>query len=745
MAEQRRLAVNKMGGPPIPRPASAAVALTPKEVFGILRRHVLLIVSLTILGFIIGGAAWYLLKRYTPKYTAQTFIRVLSPVERDPMTIGGGMAAKDIQYGYRVSMAALIKQQGTLEKLLGRDKIRETRWFERFGDIKRERYKCIRKAFKDLKKRFGASPQRDSDYIQVSMTCRYREEAALIVNEMVDLFVTSRGITKRAEISDKLTELESQRRRVQRDLDSAEDALEDTRSRWGFTDLEERQFQHTITLRLNDLELEQNKLTLEIQGLRTGIESLKMLAVGPVNEQIERQIELDPVMVMLAQQLAFRESEIAGMLIKFGENHRVVREAQELINATQQERQIRKAEIAEQTRRSNLQDAQDGLLILQSRLVELRRMYAEATARKRDLDSARVQYQQRVTIRDERKGMLDSIKSQIDKLKIIHDDPETPKVQFVGAAPVPLYVSFPKRRIFFPGGTVLGLLFGAGLAFLIELLNDLVRTPRDVVRYLHIPLLGVIPDASEDEQARDVDLCHVVRQAPYSIVSESYRRFRTNLKLSGLAQSKVLLITSGMAEDGKTSVAVNLATAFVAENKKVLLIDANFRRPTLHTIFPKPEAPAPPQKREDFGLSSLLTGRCGYQDVIRTSGIEGLWLIDSGPLPSNPAELLGSSQMEELIKLQRESYDYVIVDGPPVLLVSDAKVLAKLVDGTVLVFNAGATRRGAAQRTIREMKEVNTTIAGCVLFAVKAMKGGYFQEQFRSYREYQKLQLARSV
>ena len=101
--------------------------------------------------------------------------------------------------------------------------------------------------------------------------------------------------------------------------------------------------------------------------------------------------------------------------------------------------------------------------------------------------------------------------------------------------------------------------------------------------------------------------------------------------------------------------------------------------------------------------------------------------------------------MEELIKQQRESYDYVIVDGPPVLLVSDAKVLAKFVDGTVLVFNAGATRRGAAQRTIREMKEINATIVGCILFAVKAMKGGYFQEQFRSYQEYQKLQLARSV
>jgi len=122
-----------------------------------------------------------------------------------------------------------------------------------------------------------------------------------------------------------------------------------------------------------------------------------------------------------------------------------------------------------------------------------------------------------------------------------------------------------------------------------------------------------------------------------------------------------------------------------------------------------------------------------------------LALIDSGQLPPNPAELLSTPQMEELIKEQRNNYDYVIVDGPPVLLVSDAKVLARIVDGTILVFNAGATRRGAAQRTIRELKSVDAKVIGCVLLAVKAMKGGYFHEQFRSYQKYQKLQLASSV
>jgi len=133
----------------------------------------------------------------------------------------------------------------------------------------------------------------------------------------------------------------------------------------------------------------------------------------------------------------------------------------------------------------------------------------------------------------------------------------------------------------------------------------------------------------------------------------------------------------------------------------------------------------------DFGLSSVLMNQCGYKEAVRPGGIEGLDIIDCGPLPANPAE-------EGLLTEQRKSYDHIIIDGPPVLLVSDAKVLARLVDTTILIFNAAATSRGAAQRTIREFKEVNAKIIGCVLFAVRSMKGGYFHEQYKSYRKYEK-------
>lgn len=742
MAEEKPTASSRMAGPVGPR-SYAAASMTAKEVFGILRRHILLIILLTVLGLGAGGGIWKLLQISFPRYTAKTFIQVLPPTEKDPMTIGTVQLQKDILYGHRQSIANLIKQQSTLEDLLDRDKVKETDWFKRWeGDRRR--------AVNYLDKHFGAYAHRDSEFVEISMTCRAAKEAADIVNEMLNLFLATRGDTEQQEISKKLKGLEDQRLRVQSELDSANKGLDDIRAAYNLTDIEEpvgRYFQHTITIRLNDLELKKNELDLAIKQLQADIGNLQELATGPITEQIEFLIERDPVMLNLAQQLAYLEAQLSGRLTKFGENHRDVRQTRELIEETKKRREQRKNEIAEQTRRANLENARDGLIVLQKRFEQLESLRQEAEAQKKELDLARIQYEKGLKIRDERLTMLDSIKEQIEKFKIMYNDPETPKVLAVGLAPIPLEMVFSRQWwLWFPSGTMLGLLVGLGLAFLVELANDLVRTPTDVARFLRIPLLGVIPDASEDSQVHRVELCHVVRQAPYSATSESYRRCRTNLKLSGPSDSfKTLLISSGSARDGKTSMAVNLATTFVATDKKVLLIDANFRQPNLHLLFPKQQA-KDSAERFDFGLSSVLMHQCSPAEAVRSSGIEGLDLIDCGPLPANPSELLSSPRMEDLLTRQRTNYDYIIIDGPPVLLVSDAKVLAGLVDTTLLVFNAAATSRGAAQRTIHELKQVNARIIGCVLFAARAIKGGYFHEQFKSYRKYQKkAQLAGST
>jgi capsular exopolysaccharide synthesis family protein len=327
---------------------------------------------------------------------------------------------------------------------------------------------------------------------------------------------------------------------------------------------------------------------------------------------------------------------------------------------------------------------------------------------------------------------------------MIFNDPEISKVKSVGLAPEPLRMSFPNIKIFLPAGFMLGFMLGVALAFAIELLNDLLRTPNDVMKYLRVPLLGTIYHADQDEYVEGIELCHVVRQAPYSIISESYRQFRINLKLSGTGDSKkILLITSGKAGEGKTSVATNMAATLIAEDRKVLLIDTNFRKPSTPTLFPLAEAKES-TGHPDYGLSNYLMGQCRSEDIIRTSGIAGLDIIDSGPLPSNPAEILDNPNMGQLLDQCRRIYDYVIIDSPP-LLVSEAKILAAQADGTILVFNTDLTKRGAAQRILRELHSINADIIGCVLIGVRAWKGGYFQEVYKSYQQYQQAQLAQPI
>jgi capsular exopolysaccharide synthesis family protein len=729
---------------PVPQAASSQMMLTPKDIMSILRRHLWLIIILTFIGFIGGGTTWFLLRRYAPKYTASTYIRVLPPVETDPMKIGSPIVAKDIQYGRRVYIASLLKEQSMLMDLLGRDAIQATDWYKSFGSDT-NRGQRMREALEDLKNNMGASASRDAEFVVVSMTCGSPDESAGIVNEMVDLFINSQRDTTVSGVRGKLVELEKRRTSLERELDLAERALKEVRDSTGITDLEEKQFQNTITLRLNKLDQDQQELLLEVTSLQSDIVILEERTRGPIPIQVENEVERDPTMMMLTQQMFAAKTALAQGQTKYGENHRIVRELKERIDDLQQRRDIRRQDIGEQTRRAQLEYAQDQLKSMQEKLDRAESQRKEAQLQKQRFDLAKVEYDKRLEIRDQLREQVNGLKDLIEQRRIQAEDPEAPKVISVGKAPKPLEMSSPKWKLYFPGGTMLGFASAIGLAFLFELLNDLLRTPRDVVRYVKIPLLGVIPNASEGHELEGINPTHIVRSAPYSIVSEAYRQLQINLRLSQRndGEAKVLFITSCGGGEGKTSLAVNLATLLADGGERVLLVDANFWRPAMHKEFSENrDNLADKSPKSTFGLSNLLSGQAAAEKVIRPSGIDNLDIIDAGPTPSNPTELLASGNMSGLIEKSRQQYDRIIIDGAPILLVGGAKVLAGCSDGTILVFNADMTRRGAALRAVRELRELNVSVLGCVLLGVRVLKGGYFQEQFRSFQKYQQPLLA---
>jgi len=746
MTEHIQPAGNLSGGSIIrpigmrPPMAGQSQTITPKEIIAILRRHVLLIISFTVLGVIIGGISWFLLRRYAPVYTASTAIEVLHPGQSDPMSFTSGVSNKDLFYQFRSTKAAFIKQQNNLQELLKRDKIRQTAWFKKFDNN-------IVKAVETLEKKMGASAQREANWILVSMKCNSQKESALIVNEMVDLFIKTQHDMATRDIRAQLAERTKQQQLIKTQLAQAEESLDTIRKGTEYTNLQGNTsgFRSYLDLKLSSIETNYDELESNIGRLEATIATLTTRAEGEYDAVVREQMEEDPISRMIRQTIVNLELSLAQQLTRFGENHRRIKETRDALKQAKNDLASRQTEIADIRRKSSLRNAEDLMTSLTKEIETLSQQRILAKREYKDLDNLRAGYEKIEQVRDEKRALLEEITKNIEKLNMVFNDPEISKVKKLGDAPEPLAVTFPRMIIMLPAGFVLGAMAGIGLAFAVELFNDLIRTPADIRKHLNIPLLGLVCHADEDDNVDQIDLCHVVRQAPYSILSECYRQIRANLKIQNATRlNKVLLITSGGTLDGKTSVAVNLTSTLIADDMNVLLIDTNFRNPTTANLFPISHSEHETSEHSDFGLSNYLMGQCQYEQVIRYSGINGLDIIDSGPLPANPAETLGNARMFELLDKAKHGYDYVIIDGPP-MIVSEAKILAADADATILILNTETTRRGAAQRVVRELRSINADIVGSVLVGVKILKGGYFHEVFRSYQQYQHMQIAQPV
>ncbi len=742
----------------LPRPMTApmpiADVISPKEILGILRRHIWMIVLFTIGGAIVGTAAYFLLVRVYPRYTTRAQIEVLPPVEGDPLTFNIGQPQKETYYQFRFTKAALVKQQTLLNELIQDEEIRSTNWFKRFAEVDADgnivggRDNAFKEAIEDLEDYLSATAPRDFVFIEIGMTCGSPRESAKIVNKMVDKFMASQRDLALQSIRAQLAERTKQREEIIRRRDTIETSLANIRSGTRFARLNlsdsNTSFRDYMDIKIANIEnsfssLDSARANLEVQiaTLKRRVETIQF------DEVTQEQIEQDIIARQIRANIAATQPILAERLTRFGEDHRSVKDIRESLKQMNDDLAQRQKEIGDIVRKSQYQSAEDQMAALTQQLDTITEQLKEAQAEYKDIDIIRAEYNKLEVQRQDEIDMLNEMNSYIEKLYTQIQDPLISKLRVIGLAPEPLWMSFPKIELLLPAGIILGLLAGLGLAFAVELLNDLLRTPSDVMRHLRTPLLGTICHSDDDKDVEKVELAHVVRQAPYSIMSENYRQLRTNLKLSGPAGSdhKVLLVTSPAAGDGKTSVAVNLASTMLYENKRILLVDANLRRPSTAHLFPRTETNGAVSEHPDFGLSNYLMGQCPEEkDIIRFSGIEGLDVIDSGPLPANPAELLDSPRMHQLLERCKQVYDYVILDGPA-LLVTDAKVLATNADGTLVVFSAAETHRGTAQRILRELQNVHANTLGTVLMGVKTRKGGYFREFYRSYQDYQRVQL----
>lgn len=302
---------------------------------------------------------------------------------------------------------------------------------------------------------------------------------------------------------------------------------------------------------------------------------------------------------------------------------------------------------------------------------------------------------------------------------------KTSNIRVVDAAEVPRRPVKPNTRVNLLFALFGGATFAVSLAFFFEYLDNRIKNPDEVRQHLGLPFLGMVPALFD--KAMQAPLINNGVPASFS---ESFRAVRTNLLFSSPDEgSRSIIVTSTGPGEGKSLVAANLAVALAQAGPRVLLIDADMRKPRVHSIFERPQQP---------GLSNVVVGNAKASEAIHKTAVSGLWIMPAGPHSPSPSELLGSKRFKDLMTSLTEHFDWVILDTPPVMAVTDSSVVAHLATGVLFVVGAEMTSRHSAQRALEQLDHARAQFVGVVLNRVDLQHNGYYYSHYyrREYSDY---------
>jgi capsular exopolysaccharide synthesis family protein len=413
---------------------------------------------------------------------------------------------------------------------------------------------------------------------------------------------------------------------------------------------------------------------------------------------------------VLRAQVLKAEQNIMELSSKFGAKHPVMIKAKADLNVLNKKRQQEIERITQKVRGqyelalSNENSIRAQLNQTKTEALDLNEKYVQYSTLKREIDTNRQLYD----------ALLTKIKTQS-----ITGETRPVNVWVVENAKVPDKPVKPRLALNLMLATVIGLICGVGGAFLIDRLDNRIKSAEGVGEILDIPVLGSIA-FNRNSGA----MPQIVFTAPRSEYAESFNALRTTLMLASAdAPPKRILVSSSIAGEGKTTTAVNLALTMAKADSKVLLVDADLRKPSVHKVF---------KLRNKCGLSNYLTGTAG-KSILHASPHENLFIIPAGPIPPNPYELLNSKRMANLLDNLSKDFDIIICDTAPMLSVSDARLLSRIFDGLLMVTRAGTTTYPMALASIKSLRDVNARIFGAIVNGVKVIDQ---EDYYRYYSNY---------
>ncbi len=300
-------------------------------------------------------------------------------------------------------------------------------------------------------------------------------------------------------------------------------------------------------------------------------------------------------------------------------------------------------------------------------------------------------------------------------------------IRVVDRAERPRQAVSPRKALNLLLGLLSGTVLALGLTFFFEYLDSRIKTPDEVRVHLGLPALGMVPALDAKSWTGKEPLIHAGVPPGFA---EAFRTIRTNVLFSTADEgSRTLVVTSTGPGEGKTTVASNLAIAFAQAGQRVLLIDADMRRPRVHEVF---------GLRQEPGLSNVMVGNAKASQSVHKTAVPGLWVLAAGHLPPNPAELLGSQRFRDFVTSLKEHFDWILIDSPPVMAVTDAAIAAHAANGVVFVVGAEMTSRHAARAAVEQLEQGRAHFVGAVLNRVDLERNSYYYSNYyrREYAAY---------
>ncbi|NOZ25086.1 MAG: polysaccharide biosynthesis tyrosine autokinase [Nitrospirae bacterium] len=565
------------------------------------------------------------------------------------------------------------------------------------------------KAVKELQDLVTVSPVRNTNIVYIKVQHSDPAMAADIANSIVHHYVQQDISRRSKEATYMIKFVKKQIEPTQKRLENALEALAAHKRRSKVVDLNEG----TKKLIENIGVLEREKINLEIkeQEVKYLYDAVQKNLTD--TSTLNLSVLDDPVVQSMISSLAMLENNRKSLLAEYTERHPQV--------------VALSAEINEIKRRINT-----SILNILDSLRNKKESFAREISQLRAELKVLPEEEKRLAGLVLNKEVLSNINAFLfQKLNeaTITQASTISSIQVVDPAIVPDVPIKPNKKRNILLAVVVGLMSGMGLAFFFDYLDNSIKTPRDVEERLGLPIFGHIPLApveKSNRRSRDAGSALVTVDSTKSITAESFRSLRTNLQFAVLdRRGKIFHFTSAMQGEGKSTITANLGITLALMGSRTLIVDLDLRKPRVHRIFNISKEP---------GVTHLLAGKADFRKILIPSEIEHLYMIPAGIIPPNPSELLSKQDLMNFLDEARQEFDYVLIDSPPVLPVTDAQLLGRLADATFIVIKLGETSFHAVEHAIKQLRSVNVNVAGTIINKIKPTAGyGYYHNYYYYY------------